>query len=167
MNNQSTEYHLLLQLKCRRKRFGFFRKKIVQGTPYHIEIIIKNFGTDFPGGEISNFQVTYKIPDIGEKYQSSKPIPAIGSGKSACVRIGNFIPLHHGPIWLEGMIQANDHMPIRVRHEGGALMPVPNSWNDSSFIQGRIETLQARTNNLLLFLTALIFLDGAIGLKEI
>lgn len=161
------EYRLLLKLQCKRKRLGLFRKKIVQGIPYHIDVIVNNMGPDFPGGAILNFYIEYKTSKLGEKYQNSKPILALKTGKSAKVRIGNFMPLYQGPVWFQCSIQANDHLNVRVHHEGGAKIEAPNGWGDANFIEGKIETLQARTNYLILLLTALIFLDGTLGLKDI
>ena len=65
-----------------------------------MEVIIKNLGPDFPGGEISKFYVEYKPSMLREKYQKSKPFPDIENGKTKNVRIGNFRPLYQGPVWF-------------------------------------------------------------------
>lgn len=160
------EYRLLLQLRCKRKRLWVLRKKIIQGAPHHLQVTIKNLGSDFPGGQISNFYVGYKVAKLGDKYPNSKQIPAIKHGKSTKIRIGNLTPHHQGSVWFECSVHADDNMPIRIYHESGAQTESPNKWGDANFIQSKIETLQTRTNNLILFLTALIFIDGTVGLNE-
>jgi hypothetical protein len=150
---------------------------VVQSKPVRIGFQFKNIDQNpTPRAQISNIQFKDASGgNLNHGVMEQFSLPEMNPGSSFTIWLTDIEGLViKGSCWIEMRIVPSDadaqfvtyqQLPFSSKPEaytGGV-----NSWGLGIFIRGDMEEQQAKTNVLISWLTLLVFLDGAWGLKNI
>ena len=175
---EKTEDRLSIQfvfdhLDWRFKWWSFGKQRHpVRGTPLRYGIQIKNVGSKaFPGATVSNFTIRNLANTLHARAAKEPMIPPLNPGDSKTLWVdGGMLPME-GTVWVSCDLAPHDPSREIVAFQAGdaekSLSVGRNGWGDSEYVEQKLVILQARTNNLICLLTALIFMDAVFGLNNI
>ena len=146
----------------------------IQNEPFEFGFKITNIGKSaFQGCVIENLKIYHKNADVEYSSDEKPHIRALNPNESVEIYFDKYTSVNEGPIWIEcdlkSTIENIDIQPYQydVNHNSDGVCSKINHWGNSSFIQGKLELLQANTNIQILILTTITVLEAVFGLKNI
>lgn len=152
------------------------RKYPIQNHPFEFGLYIKNTGNKkFTGCEIKDISI-YSAEDKNVKkfIEQEYSIKTLNPDEDIKIWIPKpFSTLLKGLIWIEcKLIPSTDGDEIQAYQKDemtGVIEKVigKNKWMMTSFIEGKFELEQTRTNHLIILLTIITSVEALFGLSEI
>ena len=127
----------------------------------------------FSGALIHSFEIISKVS--GVRWETEKQVAAkvMNPGESDTYWLEEQLLLSFdGPVMVSCHLEPIDERTQIITHQGSVDRPAKcpegsNYWLDGEYIEEKLAVLQARTNQLILVLTVLTFLQGVWGLDTI
>lgn len=179
MADEKKEQHkILIEFIFRiNRKFSFKKFRFpIQNQPFEFGLRIKNNDNKiFPGCTIKKFQIiSLDNKDLRHEFEEEFSIRKLNPDEKLEIWWPEPLSTYlEGRIWLSCSVIPNEPSKEEIetyqcdRNTGVISKYKLNLWGDSSYIEGKFELEQSRTNLLILFLTILTFLEGLFGLKEI
>ena len=171
----TVEHKLLVETLFERSRSGRISRHLpfrrlrnpIQGVPLHWGFKVTNLGkSPFPGATVKWIRIKSELTNASFEKKEEFSIPSLNPNHSHRYLLSDTITFSFdGPAWISCILQPPDSSD-RINTFGriGSEFST-NSWNDDTYVDQKLAVNQARTNRLLLALTALTALEGFIGLK--
>lgn len=146
----------------------------VQGVPFYLYVKITNTGNEtFSGAMIHNASIkSARGLDFFNSIDKRPEIPRINPDEKEEVLIDTLYTNMDAQAWLNfEIVPALPNTRVILHYIGidGKIEEMSNAnniWARTFVIRSRAEVEQSRTNNLILFLTALLFIDAVWGIRE-
>lgn len=173
-----TNHKLRIVLFPKKKKHKIFKwldsdKKFVQGVPFELFILITNIGsTPSPEIVISNFLLKSTADNLVINSQNSLRIKQLNPGESIELSLDKMTIGFKGSAWAsldlkpEGEECEITSYQYDCDHQKDEPHATKNNWGDLVYIQGELEVLQQKTNNLILVLTVVTVIHSIFGMKE-
>ncbi len=158
-------------------RFRFKRRKqqLSQGTPLEYGVKVTNIGESvFLGATFSEFKITSSTDEVEIRSNKSFAIPALNCQQSIEIWCDRTVLTFKGTAVVAINIQASNQISEIELYQYDSIHDMDstfnadkNIWVDVLFIQGELEIIQQKTNDLILWLTIITVLESVFGLNNI
>lgn len=177
-HQEPIEYKLLIEFVYQKK--GRFFKKMrypVQNKPFKFGLRVKNIDEkSSPNGKINNLSIsTSGFGAIKENRDEKFVIPELNPGQEIILWWPDELTtILKGGLWVDCSVEPKNIKSetfITFQYDPNCSKEYrykdKNAWGNGLFIRGELEQQQAKTNFLMLLLTAFVFFDGVWGLDII
>jgi len=172
---QTNEHSLRIEFIFKptsKSKFLLSRHKYpIQNNPFKYGIKITNIGSKpFPGCAIIKADITFNADSLIHNSETEANVRALNCGESTDIYMDSvvisskgtgFISVEMKPIGTD-IIKTYQYDEF---HKKDNLLQKNNCWLSPIFLQGELEILQQRTNELILALTIITVYESVIGLK--
>lgn len=173
------QIELRLELKYRHISNSFFKKDklhkhLIQGTPFRACIIIKNLSSkNFKGAKLKECKFTFNGHSILHTVSNDIQIPSLNAKQEVELEVINATFNVDGSCWFScDILPESENQEVLTfqydkEHDIDDMFPEINKWGESTYIEGKLASLQVKTNNYILILTLITVLEAVFGIKEI
>lgn len=173
---EPTEYKILIEFIYQRKRrfFNNRTRNFIQNRPFKFGLRVKNIDEkDSPKGKIKNLSLrSGEGGTIIHNQDEEFSLPELNPGQEVTLWWPDELTtLLKGGAWVQCSVTPEDIKKTKFltfQFDSNCKKTFQykdfNAWGDGLIIRGELEQQQARTNFLILILTALVFFNGVWGL---
>ncbi|MGF1771482.1 hypothetical protein L4C42_04130 [Vibrio wakamikoensis] len=147
---------------------------VVQGIVYQAHLVVTNLSNKtFKGASVQNVKFEFLGHNVHQTVNHDIQIPAINPKGTAKVEVTACSFNLDGGGWLGvDLVSDADDQEVQTYQYDLALKQdevydTKNKWGTSFYIEGKLATLQSKTNNYILVLTAMTVLEAVFGIKAI
>jgi len=171
---------LRVELKFETVKTGHFSvtkksssRNVIQGQPYKTYLVITNMSNKaFKGASLTNIVFRYLGNQVTQTVNHDVQVPAMNPKGSLEVEVtactfdldgGGWLNVNVEPESSDQEIQCYQY---DLAHEKDEPVSGLNYWGISFFIEGKLATLQTKTNNYILGLTVITVIEAVFGIKN-
>lgn len=148
------------------------KKTLIQSKPFDLILKFTNIGKEpTPQIKVTNFQIKSSNTELRAYTANSLVVPLLNINESKKLFLDNFDIRFKDSVWISlDMVAVNeDCTVIAYQHDKHHCSDQPyriqNHWGNTEFVHGEMETLQQKTNQLVLILTAVTVIESLFGMK--
>jgi hypothetical protein len=172
---QINEHHIRIEFIFKTTNKGrLLLKKYkypIQNNPIKYGLKITNIGNKpFPGCIITKLGITCKSDDLHCYTDSDSSVRALNCGEHVDIYMDSTVIPSKGSAFVKAEIVPLGTDIIKTYqydefHKKDNICPHAGQWMNAIFLQGELEILQQRTNELILALTIITVYESIVGLK--
>ncbi len=148
-------------------------RNVIQGQPYKTHLVITNLSNKaFKGANLTNIMYRYVGNEVTQTVNHDVQVPAINPKATTEVEVTACTFDLDGGGWLDAnVIPESSNQEIQcyqydLVHDQDEPVSRLNYWGISFFIEGKLATLQTKTNNYILGLTVITVIEAVFGIKN-
>lgn len=176
-NTNKLRIEFIYRPSCNRKHFLRFLKKsekrISQGLPIEYGLRITNISDSvFSGAMVSGLKVTSTTDKAELQANKSLAVRALNCSESVELWFDKGVIPFKGTASVEAKVLPNETTRTIVTYQRDEIHGTDdtcdrtNSWVDILYIQGELELIQKKTNDLILWLTIITVWESIFGLNK-
>ncbi|EKA3118482.1 hypothetical protein OKZ60_001605 [Vibrio alginolyticus] len=168
---------LRIELKYRHLNGKKFRAKklydyLVQSTPFDAYLVVTNIsGKAFRGARVKEAKFSFNGHNMSHTVTNEVQLPSLNPKQSATVSLDSATFNVDGSCWFSCQIIPDDVQQevftyqYDKQHDKDISYRL-NQWGAPIYVEGKLASLQTRTNNYILILTIITVLEAIFGIKD-